>query len=210
MCDPYAYGALLIAQGVAQYNAQTQAYEKGQKLAEENKILAKSAYDLDIKQINKRQDEEEESFELNQRQLEKKNLQGGVDAIASKRAIEKEIGKDKGKVVGKLTAGMLTGNTVDAIIADFDQQMLARTGEIDLNRERTKQMIAEQRNINTRNLGFTTDQLKIGKKQAYAKYEDRVFSYQTPSKPDMLTALLGAGSAGFQSYQYGEDIGYQW
>lgn len=210
MCDPYAYGALLIAQGVAQYNAQTQAYEKGQKLAEENKILAKSAYDLDIKQINKRQDEEEESFELNQRQLEKKNLQGGVDAIASKRAIEKEIGKDKGKVVGKLTAGMLTGNTVDAIIADFDQQMLARTGEVDLNRERTKQMIAEQRNINTRNLGFTTDQLKIGKKQAYAKYEDRVFSYQTPSKPDMLTALLGAGSAGFQSYQYGEDIGYQW
>tara|TARA_E500000305_G_C3926492_1_gene190722 strand:- start:50 stop:715 length:666 start_codon:yes stop_codon:yes gene_type:complete len=210
MCNPYAYGALLIAQGYAQYQAQQDAYDKGQKLAEENKELASDAYDLDIAQINKRQEEEEESFELSQRQLEKKDIQEGVDAVASKRAIEKEVEKDKGKVVGKLTAGMLSGNTVDAIIADFDQQMLTRTGEVDLNRDRSRQMIAEQRGINTRNLAFATDQLQIGKKQAYTKYQDRVFSYQTPGKPDPLTALLGAGSAGFQSYQYGKDMDYNY
>lgn len=209
MCNPYAYGALLLAQGYAQYQEQEKAYERGQELKEENEQLASDAYDLDIAQINKRQEEEEESFELSQRQLEKKDIQEGVDAVASKRVIEKEVEKDKGKVVGKLTAGMLSGNTVDAIIADFDQQMLTRTGEVDLNRDRSRQMIAEQRGINTRNLAFATDQLQIGKRQAYAKYQDRVFSYQTPSKPDVLSALLGAGGAGFQAYQYGHDTGYK-
>ena len=209
MCNPYAYGALLLAQGYAQYQEQEKAYKRGQKLKEKNEQLASDAYDLDIAQINKRQEEEEKSFELSQGQLEKKDIQEGVDAVASKRAIEKEVEKDKGKVVGKLTAGMLSGNTVDAIIADFDQQMLTRTGEVDLNRDRSRQMIAEQRGINTRNLAFATDQLQIGKKQAYAKYQDRVFSYQTPGKPDVLSALLGAGSAGFQSYQYGKDTGYK-
>tara|TARA_R100001509_G_scaffold57241_1_gene31578 strand:- start:5687 stop:6334 length:648 start_codon:yes stop_codon:yes gene_type:complete len=209
MCNPYAYGALLIAQGYANYMAQEQAYEEGQDLEEENKKLAEQAYDLDIAQINKRQDQEEEAFELSQRQLEKKNIQEGVDATVAKRRVEKEGEKAKGKAVGKLTANMLSGNTVDAIIADYDQQMLERTGDIDLNRDRSKQMIAEQRGINTRNLAMMSDQLKISKLQAKAKMQDRIFSFRGPSKPDPLTALLGAGSAGFQSYQYGKNIDYK-
>ena len=207
MCNPYAYGALLIAQGVANYTAQEKAYQEGLELADQNKILAEQAYDLDVAQINKRQDQEEEAFELSQRQLEKKNIQEGVDATVAKRRVEKEGEKAKGKAVGKLTANMLSGNTVNAIIADYDQQILERTGDIDLNRERSKQMIAEQRGINTRNLAMLSDQLQISKLQAKAKMQDRIFSFRGPSKPDPLSALLGLGGAGFQGYEYAKNTG---
>ena len=206
MCDPAsAYASLMVAQGVASYMAQEQAYQEGQKLKEQNKTLAEQAYALDIAQIDKRQDQEEEAFELSQRQLEKKNIQEGVDATVAKRRVEKQGEKAKGKAVGKLTANMLSGNTVNAIIADYDQQMLERTGDIDLNRERSKQMIAEQRGINTRNLAMMSDQLKISKKQAKAKMDDRIFSFRGPSKPDALSALLGLGGAGFQGYEYAKN-----
>ena len=208
MCDPAsAYASLLVAQGVASYMAQEQAYQEGQELKKENKELAEQAYKLDIAQIDKRQDQEEEAFELSQRQLEKKNIQEGVDATVAKRRVEKEGEKAKGKAVGKLTANMLSGNTVNAIIADYDQQMLERTGDIDLNRERSKQMIAEQRGINTRNLAMMSDQLKISKLQAKAKMQDRIFSFRGPSKPDALSALLGLGGAGFQGYEYAKNTG---
>ena len=208
MCDPAsAYASLLVAQGVASYMAQEQAYQEGQELKKENKELAEQAYKLDIAQIDKRQDQEEEAFELSQRQLEKKNIQEGVDATVAKRRVEKEGEKAKGKAVGKLTANMLSGNTVNAIIADYDQQMLERTGDIDLNRERSKQMIAEQRGINTRNLAMMSDQLKISKLQAKAKMQDRIFSFRGPSKPDALSALLGLGGAGFKGYEYAKNTG---
>ena len=208
MCDPAsAYASLMVAQGVASYMAQEQAYQEGQELKKENKELAEQAYKLDIAQIDKRQDQEEEAFELSQRQLEKKNIQEGVDATVAKRRVEKEGEKAKGKAVGKLTANMLSGNTVNAIIADYDQQMLERTGDIDLNRERSKQMIAEQRGINTRNLAMMSDQLKISKKQAKAKMDDRIFSFRGPSKPDALSALLGLGGAGFKGYEYAKNTG---
>ena len=97
---------------------------------------------------------------------------------------------------------MLSGNTVDAIIADYDQQILQQTGDTKLNRERSRQMIQEQRGINTRNLAMMTDQMKIGKLQAKAKMEDRIFSFRGPSKPDPLNALLGFAGAGFQGYQF--------
>lgn len=206
MCEAASiYAGLMIAQGVATYISQEQAYQEGQELKAENKKLAEQAYDLDIAQIDKRQDQEEESFELSQRQLEKKNIQEGVDATVAKRRVEKEGEKAKGKAVGKLTAGMLSGNTVDAIIADYDQQMLERTGDIDLNRERSKQMIAEQRGINTRNLAMMSDQLKISKLQAEAKMQDRIFSFRGPSRPDALSALLGLGGAGFKGYEYAKN-----
>ena len=208
MCDPAsAYASLMVAQGVASYVAQEQAYQEGQELKRENKELAEQAYDLDIAQIDKRQDNEAEAFELSQRQLEKKNIQEGIDATVAKRRVEKEGEKAKGKAVGKLTANMLSGNTVNAIIADYDQQMLERTGDIDLNRDRSKQMIAEQRGINTRNLAMMSDQLKISKKQAKAKMDDRIFSFRGPSKPDALSALLGLGGAGFQGYEYAKNTG---
>ena len=208
MCDPAsAYATLMVAQGVASYVAQEQAYQEGQELKRENKKLAEQAYALDIAQIDKRQDQEEEAFELSQRQLEKKNIQEGVDTTVAKRRVEKEGEKAKGKAVGKLTANMLSGNTVNAIIADYDQQILERTGDIDLNRERSKQMIAEQRGINTRNLAMMSDQLKISKKQAEAKMQDRIFSFRGPSKPDALSALLGLGGAGFQGYEYAKNTG---
>ena len=208
MCDPAsAYASLMVAQGVASYMAQEQAYQEGQELKRENKKLAEQAYKLDIAQIDKRQDQEEEAFELSQRQLEKKNIQEGVDATVAKRRVEKQGEKAKGKAVGKLTANMLSGNTVNAIIADYDQQMLERTGDIDLNRERSKQMIAEQRGINTRNLAMMSDQLKISKKQAKAKMQDRIFSFRGPSKPDALSALLGLGGAGFQGYEFAKNTG---
>lgn len=210
MCDVTggtAYASLLVAQGIANYIAEEKAYNEGQELKADNKKLAEQAYDLDIAQIDKRQDQEEEAFELNQRQLEKKNIQEGVDATVAKRRVEKEGEKAKGKVVGKLTANMLSGNTVNAIIADYDQQMLERTGDIDLNRDRSKQMIAEQRGINTRNLAMMSDQLKISKKQAEAKMQDRIFSFRGPSKPDPLSALLGVGGAGFKGYEYGKNTG---
>lgn len=209
MCNPYAYGALLIAQGVANYTAQEKAYQEGLELADQNKILAEQAYDLDVAQIDKRQNQEEEAFELSQRQLEKKNIQEGVDATVAKRRVEKQGEKAKGKAVGKLTANMLSGNTVNAIIADYDQQILERTGDIDLNRERSKQMIAEQRGINTRNLAMLSDQLQISKLQAKAKMQDRIFSFRGPSKPDPVSALLGVTSSGFQAYQYGRDTNYK-
>ena len=208
MCEPASiYASLMVAQGVASYMAQEQAYQEGQELAEQNKALAEKAYKLDLAQIDKRQDQEEEAFELSQRQLEKKNIQEGVDATVAKRRVEKEGEKAKGKAVGKLTANMLSGNTVNAIIADYDQQMLERTGDIDLNRERSKQMIAEQRGINTRNLAMMSDQLKISKLQAKAKMQDRIFSFRGPSKPDALSALLGLGGAGFKGYEYAKNTG---
>jgi len=208
MCDPAsAYATLMVAQGVASYVAQEQAYQEGQELKRENKKLAEQAYKLDIAQIDKRQDQEEEAFELSQRQLEKKNIQEGVDATVAKQRVEKQGEKAKGKAVGKLTANMLSGNTVNAIIADYDQQMLERTGDIDLNRDRSKQMIAEQRGINTRNLAMMSDQLKISKKQAEAKMQDRIFSFRGPSKPDALSALLGLGGAGFEGYGYAKKTG---
>ena len=208
MCEAASiYAGLMIAQGVATYISQEQAYQEGKELKAENKKLAEGSYFLDLAQIDKRQDQEEESFELSQRQLEKKNIQEGVDATVAKRRVEKEGEKAKGKAVGKLTANMLSGNTVNAIIADYDQQMLERTGDIDLNRERSKQMIAEQRGINTRNLAMMSDQLKISKKQAKAKMQDRIFSFRGPSKPDPLSALLGLGGAGFQGYEYAKNTG---
>ena len=208
MCDPAsAYATLMVTQGIASYVAQEQAYQEGQELKRENKKLAEQAYNLDLAQIDKRQDQEEEAFELSQRQLEKKNIQEGVDATVAKRRVEKQGEKAKGKAVGKLTANMLSGNTVNAIIADYDQQMLERTGDIDLNRDRSKQMIAEQRGINTRNLAMMSDQLKISKKQAEAKMQDRIFSFRGPSKPDALSALLGLGGAGFKGYEYAKNTG---
>ena len=203
MCEPASiYASLMIAQGAANYIAQEKAYQKGQGLAEENKMLAEQAYALDIAQIDKRQAEEEEAFALSQRQLSTKDIHEGVDATAMKRRVERQGEKAKGKQVGKMPAGMLSGNTVDAIIQDYDQQILQKTGDIDLNRDRSRQMIAEQRGINVRNLAFKTDQLKIGKLQAEAKKKDRIFSYQTPGRPDALSALLGFGQAGFEGYGY--------
>jgi len=206
MCEPASiYASLMVAQGVASYMAQEQAYQEGQELSEQNKALAEKAYKLDLAQIDKRQDQEEEAFELSQRQLAKKDIQEGVDTTEAIRRTERQGEKAKAKAVGKLTAGMLTGNTVDAIIADYDQQILQQTGDTKLNRERSRQMIQEQRGINTRNLAMMTDQMKIGKLQAKAKMEDRIFSFRGPSKPDALSALLGLGGAGFKGYQYAKD-----
>ena len=123
MCEPTLMAALMVAQGVAQYQEGVAQAQAQQSRFDANRLAANEARDLKVQTLNQRATQEAEAASEEKLALSIKALEGEGAALVA----QGESG--------------LTGNSMDLLLQDYEAQKLRGVTTINRNLENVEKQI---------------------------------------------------------------------